>query len=82
LRSATPELTVAKHQLRDWIESRLGSLRDLEHLETTSTEINEALKGVSVNDSKDDQNLLGSLGDVRFSSEGGLLIITTAVGIL
>ena len=79
---ATPELAVVKHQLRDWIESRLGALKDLEHLEATSNEINGALKGVSVTDSKDDQNLLGSLGDVRFSSESGLLIITTAVGIL
>jgi hypothetical protein len=79
---ATPELTVAKHQLRGWIESRLGALKDLEHLEATANEINEVLKGVSVNDPKDDQNLLGSLGDVRFSSEGGLLMITTAVGIL
>ena len=25
-RGATPELTVAKHQLRDWLETRIGSL--------------------------------------------------------
>src|SRR5689334_14290897 len=25
-RGATPQLTAAKHQLRDWIESRLGAL--------------------------------------------------------
>jgi hypothetical protein len=28
---ARPELTVAKHQLRDWIETQLGSLKDIEH---------------------------------------------------
>jgi hypothetical protein len=37
---------------------------------------------VSTGDAADDQNLLGSLGIVRFSSESGLLIITTGVGIL
>lgn len=79
---ATPELTVAKHQLRDWIESRLGSLRDLEHLEAASARINEDLKAVSVTGSKDDQNLMGSVGDVRFSNKEGFLIVTTGVGIL
>jgi hypothetical protein len=37
---------------------------------------------VSVTDLKDDQNLLGSIGDVQLSNEEGLLVITTAVGIL
>jgi hypothetical protein len=77
-----PELTVAKHQLRDWIEVQLGSLKDGGNEKALSEKINEALKTVQVTDSADDQNLLGSLGEVRFSTESGLLIVTTAVGIL
>ena len=79
---ATPDLTIAKHQLRDWIEVQLATLKDLQNMAATSTRINKALESVGITDSKDDQNLLGSLGDVRFSSEGGLLIVTTAVGVL
>jgi hypothetical protein len=82
---ARPELTVAKHQLRDWIETQLGSLTgtqaDIEQEKALAERINAQLKAVSVTDAGDDQNLLGSLGEVRFSSESGLLIITTGVGI-
>ena len=80
--SASPELTIAKHQLRDWIEMQLGSLKDVGHRKALSDQINEALKSVEVTVPEDDQNLLGSLGEVQFSSESGLLIITTAVGIV
>ncbi len=79
---ARPELTVAKHQLRDWIERQLGSLKDLQHTEALSGHINDKLKAVNVAGSGDDQNLLGSVGDVRLSSESGFLIVTTGVGIL
>jgi len=79
---ARSELTVAKHQLRDWIEKRIGSLKDLQHTEALSSQINNKLKAVSVPGSGDDQNLLGSVGEVRFSSEAGFLIVTTGVGVL
>jgi hypothetical protein len=78
----TPELTVAKHQLRDWIETQLGSVKDVGEEQALAAHINETLKAVSVGDAADDQNLLGFLGDVRLSVEPGLLIITTAAGIL
>lgn len=85
-RGARPELTVAKQQLRDWIEMRLDSLKDAQDTKALSDRINEALAPVSVAGSGDDQgadeNLLGSLGEVRFSSEAGLLIVLTAVGIV
>jgi hypothetical protein len=78
---ARPELSVAKHQLRDWIETQLGSLKNDASEKALSIQINEVLKRVEVRDS-DEQNLLGSLGEVRFSMESGYLIVTTAVGII
>jgi hypothetical protein len=79
---ATPELTLAKHQIRDWIETQLASLTDLQHLQAFSDRINQDLKRVDAQGSRDDENWLGSVGQVRFSSESGLLIVTTALGIL
>jgi len=79
---ARPELSVAKHQLRDWIETQLGSLKDYDGAKALSNQMNAALKPVEVRDPDDSQNLLGSLGEVRLSSEWGLLIVTTAVGII
>jgi hypothetical protein len=77
-----PKLTLAKHQLRDWIESQLGPV-EKEGDETRASEsINKALEKISVAPSKDDQNLLGSLGDVGLSWESGLLIVITRVGIV
>jgi hypothetical protein len=81
-RGGSPELTVAKHQLRDWIETQLGSLKDFGEEQAFAARINEALKAVDATNTGDDQNFLGSVGDVRVSSESGLLIITTGVGIL
>jgi hypothetical protein len=81
-RGATPELTVAKHQLRDWIEVQLGSLKDFTEERAFENQINESLKAAGFMAAGDDQNLLGSLGEVGLSTESGLLIVTTAVGIL
>ena len=61
---------------------QLGSLKDAGQAKALSNHINEALKTVDVTAVRDDQNLLGSLGDVRFSGESGLFVIKTAVGIL
>jgi len=79
---ARPELTLAKHQLRDWIETQLGSLKDLALADTLAVQINKALASVSASNSADDQNLLGALGEVRLSHESGLLIVTTGIGII
>jgi hypothetical protein len=91
LRSQTPDpetmgasekLTVAKHQLRDWIEGQLGGLKDEEDTKAFEVRINQALEAVGAGESNDDQNTLGSIGEVQFSSEGGLLIVITGVGII
>jgi hypothetical protein len=81
-RGARPELTLAKHQLRDWIEVQLRSLKNDEPEKAFAIRINEMLKGVEAPAPADDQSLLGSLADVRISRESGLLIVTTGVGIL
>lgn len=77
-----PELTVTKHQLRDWIETQLASLKDYGDEKALAARINQLLKTVSVSGPADDQNLLGSLGEVGITREEGLLIVTTAVGVL
>jgi hypothetical protein len=79
---ASPELTVAKHQLRDWIETQLAPLDNAVDEKALSDRINHELSAVNVAGEKDDQNLLGSLDEVRISRESGPLIITTGVGIL
>lgn len=77
-----PELTIAKHQLRDWIETQLGSLKNDGDEKAFADRINKSLKAVSVAGTADDQNLLGSLGEVGTSREGDILIVTTRLGIL
>lgn len=79
---ARPELTAAKHQLRDWIETQLGSLKDIEHKDSLAIQINKALDAVQASDPTGGDNLLGALGDVRLTNESGLLIVTTGVGIV
>jgi len=75
------ELDAAKHQLRDWIEAQLDSLKDLDTNAAFEHRVNEALKPVSVTVGNDEQNLLGTLGQVRLGSESGVLTVITAVGI-
>ena len=53
-----PELTIAKHQLRDWIETQLASLKNDGDVKAFAERINQSLKPVGVAGSADDQNLL------------------------
>jgi hypothetical protein len=84
-RGATPQLTVVKHQLRDWVESRLPSLspsRDEGELQRT---LNSELRAAKL--FCDDQEpcpfwtQLGYLADFSLRRSGGFLILQTAVGI-
>ncbi len=77
-----PKLTLAKHQIRDWIESQLGPLEKEGDETNVSERINKALERVSVAPPKDDQNLLGTVGVVSLRWESGLLVVTTGVGIV
>ncbi len=77
-----PEHAAAKHELRDWIETQLGSLKDGGDEQALADHINEALKAAGFMAAAEEQNLLGYLGAVSVSSQSGLLIVTTGVGIL
>ncbi|HLM99583.1 MAG TPA: hypothetical protein VK335_09895 [Bryobacteraceae bacterium] len=45
---ARPELTVAKHQLRDWVEAQLSSLKELGHEDALANQINKAREAAGV----------------------------------
>ena len=82
---ATPELTAAKHQLRDWVESRLAGLgRDADTRVFADT-LHAALGKANLlcNDLVDqcDWNFLGYVDDVRVSRADDLLVVVTATGI-
>lgn len=82
-RGAGPKLTLAKHQLRDWIELQLGEVENPGDEVKASERISNALEKVSVSRPKDyDRNFLGSLGGVSLQWESGLLIVITRVGIV
>src|SRR5262245_49831953 len=82
---ATPELTTAKHQLRDWVESRLTGLPNNFDTRAFAEELHAALgkAGLLCNDLVDqcDWNFLGYVDDVRVSRADDLLVVVTATGI-
>jgi hypothetical protein len=82
---ATPELAAAKHQLRDWVESRLGGLTDSVDTRAFAETLHMALGGAGLlcNDLNDecDWNFLGYVDDVRVSRAGEFLVVVTAMGI-
>jgi hypothetical protein len=78
---AVPELTDAKHQLRDWIESRLaGTGQNVDALALGDT-LHTALRGAGLLCDDCDFNYLGYLDDVRVSRQGEFLVVVTAAGI-
>ena len=82
---AAAPLTAAKHQLRDWVESRLA--REGQGLDTRAfaETLHVALGGATLlcNDFRDecDTNFLGYVEDVRVNREGEFLIVVTSMGI-
>jgi hypothetical protein len=76
------ELTVVKHQLRDWIESRINTLEgDGDEKEFQRT-MNDTLKAAELTAKEEPENMLGYLGDIEIMREFDLLIVTTSVGIV
>jgi hypothetical protein len=82
---ATPELTAAKHQLRDWVESRMAGLPERADLPAFAETLHAALgaAGLFCNDLSEecDRNFLGYVDDIRVSRSGEFLVIVTAMGI-
>ena len=88
-RDATPQLTVAKHQLRDWIESKLAGLGERGDEAALVRELNAALSkekllcffSTAGSPLCPDESWVGFLNEIRGRREGNNLIIETAVGI-
>jgi len=84
-RGARPELTVTKHQLRDWIESRLATLGQQFDDKAPAIQINRTLKTVEMPplpDAPGEFNLIGTVRDVDLHFDSGAFVVVTGVGIL
>jgi len=81
-RGAPPELTAVKHQLRDWVESQLRTLKGTGDENVVKSTINDSIKAAGLTSPEDGENRLGYLGDISLSRESGLLILKTSVGIV
>ena len=81
---ASPELTAAKHQFRDWVESRLASLDEGADIRAFAGTLSTALAaaGLFCGDLSEecDWNFLGYVDDVRVSRAGEFLVVVTAIG--
>jgi len=83
-RGARPDLTLAKHQLRDWFEQRLARVSQMLGAawdeNATNRELQDALAGLSCPDGCV-TSALGFVDPVRLHRESEFLIVQTSVGI-
>ncbi len=89
-RAATPQLTVAKHQLRDWVESRLATFTlrsdEGEFERSLNSELRQAKlfyadERAPEQQPSPDWTLSGFLGDLTLRRRAGFLILRTDFGI-
>jgi hypothetical protein len=88
-RGATPQLTGAKHQLRNWVESRLTALSLRADERDFAGKLNSELRAADLFCGEDAGNqkpcpewtLLGFLNPLRIQRTRGFLIVQTGVGI-
>jgi hypothetical protein len=89
-RGATAQLTVAKHQLRDWIETSLARLGENGDEAALVRELNAVLSKEKflcdysmpgADDRCPDEKLLGFLGGIRIRRQLQFLVVETAIGI-
>jgi len=85
VRGATPALTTAKHDLRDWVEARLAAEDEAISPVAFSGALHEALdaSGLLCTDFQIEcgQNFLGYIDDVRVRRQGAYLTVITAMGV-
>ncbi len=89
VRGATPKLTVAKHLLRDWVESQLPALAQSGDEGALERKLNAELREAKLfcGESTPDQQpcpewtSIGYLNDIKFRRSGSFLILETSVGI-
>jgi hypothetical protein len=84
-RGAAADLTVAKHQLRDWVESRLSTFAETGEAPVLAQQLRDEVNAAQLYCLDEDQdcfeNTLGYLDDVEVNRDGEFLIVKTAVGI-
>lgn len=88
-RGATPQLTTAKHQLRDWIESRLPELGERDSPETLESRLNSGLSAAGLmfdpsHESASDpwsMEYLGYLSPIRVQRSSAFIVVVTSLGI-
>jgi hypothetical protein len=81
VRGATPALTVAKHQLRDWIESRLAKFPEKGDGDSLFQELHDGLSDAGVFCDACPLSALGYVDETRVRREAEFLVIQTSVGI-
>ena len=84
-KGAAEDLTKIKHQLRDWVESRLATLPENVNTAVLTENLYNAVKfgHLFCSDRDDDcfENALGYLDEIEVNKENGFLIIKTAIGL-
>jgi hypothetical protein len=80
-RGATPVLTVAKHQLRNWIESRLAAFPEGGDTATLAGEFHNGLRDAHLFCDTCFPSFLGYLDDVQVNRDQGFLIVRSSAGI-
>ena len=81
-RGATPQLTVAKHQLRDWVESRLAGFGEKDNEDLLTRDLGDRLLAANlICEPRCPTNYLGYLDAVRAGREKEFLVIRTSLGI-
>jgi hypothetical protein len=79
-----PELTTFKHQLRDWIESKLEKLDKARDPQELQNAINDSMEvaGLIFKGKDDADEFIGYLDPIQLKRDGDLITLTTGVGIL
>jgi hypothetical protein len=84
-RRATPQLTVAKHALRDWVESQLPALAQRGDEGALARNLNAELRNAKLFCGEDpkcpDWTEMGFLEEIKLWRSGVFLIVQTGVGI-
>ncbi len=82
IRDATPELTVAKQRLRDWVESHLSGFAQNGDEDQLARQLGDQLRDADLFcEPQCRMSILGFLDNVRINREREFLIVRTSVGI-
>jgi hypothetical protein len=81
-RDATPRLTVAKHQLRDWVESRLARFSPSDNERALLAALHDGIRDAKLFcEDECNPSYLGFVDDVQIRREREFLVVHTSVGI-